>query len=534
MKQKNTTVINNQNLAYIDNTSRTENFVKNTLIGIVMQVLALILSFISRTIFINMLGNEYLSINGLFSNILNMLSFVELGFGTALIYMLYKPVADKDIKKTQSIIKFYKKTYLIIGIVMFSLGIMIIPFMKYIVKEVPDISENLILIYILFLISTCSSYFFAHKSAIINANQKNYIISIYNQIGKLIQTVLQIIFLIVTRNYIIYLIIQIIMSLFSNICISIKANKLYPYLTEKNVPDITNDEKKIIKGKVKSLVLYRIGPAILNGSDNLILSACIGLSSVGIYSNYYLITNYLYLFLNQMTSALETSIGNLNAKESNDKKEYVFYKIFYLCFFIYGIVAVLLMGSINDFIHIWLGNDYLFNDFVVFSIVLYIYINGIHFPCYSYRTTAALFDKMKLMPIYEVVLNITISIILAKYLGVAGVFLGTSFAKILTFTWADPNVLYKYLFKSNNKSKYFKKYVYYLFITSFTGLLIYYLSNIISVNNYLTWFLRTCLFGIISIIIFVLFTYKMKEFREFIYIIKSVFYNIKNKIKGGK
>ena len=534
MREKTTVIDKKQNLINIDNNSRTENFVRNTSIGIIMQLLSLVLSFISRTIFINMLGNDYLSINGLFSNILNMLSFVELGFGTALIYMLYKPVADRNIRKTQSIIKFYKKTYSIIGMVMFVLGIMVIPFMKYIIKEAPDISQNLILIYILFLISTCSGYFFAHKSAIINANQKNYIISIYNQVGKLIQTILQIVFLIISKNYIIYLIIQIIMSLFSNICISIKANKLYPYLTEKNVPDVTHDDKKIIKSKVKSLILYRIGPAILNGSDNLILSACIGLSSVGIYSNYYLITNYLYLFLNQITSSLETSIGNLNAKESSEKKKYVFYKIFYLCFFIYGIVAVLLMSGINDFIRIWLGNDYLFNDFIVFSIVLYIYINGIHFPCYSYRTTAALFDKMKLMPIYEVILNITISIILAKYLGIAGVFLGTSFAKLLTFTWSDPIVLYKHLFKHDGKFEYFKKYIYYLFITSFTGFLIYYLSKIISVNNYFTWFLRTCLFGIISIVIFAIFTYKTVEFREFIYIIKNFYYNIKNKFIGGK
>ena len=511
--------------------TRTENFVKNSFIGIVVQLFALVLSFASRTIFIKLLSNDYLSINGLFSNILNMLSFVELGFGTALIYMLYKPVANNDVKKTQSIIKFYKKTYSIIGITMFLLGIMVIPFMKYIIKDPPNINENLNFIYILYLISTCSGYFFAHKSAIINANQKNYIISIYNQLGKLIQTAAQIVFLLITKNYIIYLIIQIVMSLFSNILISIKANKMYPYLTEKNIPDITKEEKKEVKNKVKSLVLYRIGPAILNGSDNLILSSCVGLASVGIYSNYYLITNYLYLFLNQITSSLETSIGNLNAGEDSVQKERVFYKILYLCFFIYGIISVLLMASINDFINIWLGKEYLFNDFIVFTIVLYIYVNGIHFPCYSYRTTAALFDKSKVMPILEVVLNIVISIDLAKYLGVAGVFLGTSLAKLLTFTWSDPKILYKYLFKNDNILKYFKKYIYYMFVTFITGISVWFLSRNIIVNNYLTWFLRSCLLGIISIAIFVAFTFKMDEFKEFLYIIKEFLNKIKNKFK---
>lgn len=529
-KQKKNTVNKDAIDVVKTNNTRTANVVRNVWVGVVCQLFVLILSFVNRTIFIKMLGNDYLSVNGLFSNILNMLSFVELGFGTALIYMLYKPVAEEDTKKVQSIIKFYKKVYSIIGIVMFVLGILVIPFMKYIIKDAPDIPENLNFIYFLFLVSTCNGYFFAHKTAIINANQKNYIISLYNQIGKLLQTITQIIFLVLTKDYVIYLIIQIVMSLFSNICISIKANKLYPYLLDKNIPDITKKEKETVKNKVKSLILYRIGPAVLNGSDNLILSSCVSLSAVGIYSNYYLITNYLSLFLNQITASLETSIGNLNAKEKSETKEFVFYKIFYLCFFIYGIISVILMCSINDFINIWLGPKYLFNSFIVFTIVLYTYINGIHFPCYSYRTTAALFDKSKYMPIIEVVLNIGISIILAKYIGVAGVFLGTTIAKLLSFTWSDPKILYKYLFKSNNVMKYFKKYVYYLFVTFVTGGCLYYLSLIIPVNNYFTWFIRTCFFGILNIIIFVLFTFKTVEFNEMMYIFNSFLSKIKNKI----
>ena len=162
--------------------TRTSNVIRNTYVGIITQVFILIASFANRTIFIKILGNDYLSINGLFSNILSMLSLVELGFGTALIYMLYKPVAENDIKKTQKLIKYYQKVYSIIGTIMLILGILIIPFMKYLIKDAPDIKENLILIYILYLISTCIGYFFAHKSAIINANQKNYIVILYHLI----------------------------------------------------------------------------------------------------------------------------------------------------------------------------------------------------------------------------------------------------------------------------------------------------------------------------------------------------------------
>lgn len=512
------------------NDTRTTNVIRNVWVGIICQVLILVFSFANRTVFIKMLSDAYLSINGLFTNILNMISFVELGFGTALIYMLYKPVAENNIKKTQSLIKYYKKVYSIIGIVMFTLGIMVIPFMKYIIKDPPAIKENLIFIYLMYLINTCIGYFFAHKSAIINANQKNYIVTIYNQVGKLLQAIIQIVFLVLTKKYLPYLIIQFIMTLLSNIAISIKANKMYPYLLEKNIPDITKKEKDTIGNKVKSLILYRISPAILNGTDNLILSSCISLSAVGIYSNYYLITNYLLIFLNLITSSFETSIGNLNAKETKEQKEKVFYKIVYVCFFMYGLVCVLLMANINDFINIWIGPKYLFNNFIVFSIILYIYINGLHFPCYSYRTTAALFDKMKLMPVIEVILNVIISIILAKYLGIAGVFLGTSIAKVFTFFWSDPHILYKYLFKSKNLTKYYKKYFYYVFITALSSILMYRLSIIFPVNNYFTWFIRASIMGLISIAIFCLFTFKMTEFKEMKYIVLTYLEKLKKKI----
>lgn len=518
----------------LNTTSRTSNVIRNTWIGIISQSLILILSFISRTVFIKMLGNDYLSVNGLYSNIINTLSFVELGFGTALIYILYKPVAENDIKKTQSIIKFYQHCYSMIGLVMFILGLCVIPFMGYIIKEPPQISENLNIIYVLFLFSTCVSYFFAHKSAIINANQQNYIVTLTNQITKAVQTLIQVALLLLTRNYIMYLVIQIIMTILNNIIISIIANKKYSYIKEKNIEPIDEQDKKNVINKVKALITYRLGPAILNGTDNLILSSCIGMTTVGIYSNYYLITNYIASFLNQISYSMETSIGNLNAIGEPEQKEKVFYKIFYICFIIYGIVCILLMSSVNDFIRIWIGKEYLFNKNIVFSIVLYIYINGVQFPCYSYRTTSGLFDKNKIVPLVEVILNIVISITLAKCIGVAGVFLGTSISKLLTFFWTDPKLLYKYLFKNNDMLKYFKKYAYYMFLTLAIGTIISYTSYLLPVNNYLTWAIRTGIQALVGIMLFCLFTFKTFEYKETIYIIRNVINKALLKLKIKK
>ena len=503
------------------NDSRTSNFIRNTMVGIIAQMFSLVLSFVSRTIFIKILSESYLGINGLFSNILSTLSFVELGFGTAIIYMMYKPVAEDDEERIKVLVNYYKKVYFRIGGIIFILGIMVIPFMKYIIKDPPVIPDNLNAIYILFLISTCIGYFYSHKTAIINANQKNYIISIYNQLFKWIQLIFQIIILLITKNYILYLIVQIVCTLLNNIFISVKANKMFPYIREKNVEDISMEDKKNMNNKIKSLVFYRLNPSILNGSDNLILSAIVGVTTVGLYSNYYLITNYLSLFLNQITASLESGIGNLNAISSKEKKEDIFYKVLFLCFIVYGISTVLLMSLINDFINVWIGEKYLFSNFIVFSILLYVYVGGVNFACYSFRTTSGLFEKAKIVPLVEVILNLAISIILANFIGTAGVFLGTSIAKFLTFFWTDPVLLYNNLFEKKNIKKYFIKYFRYLFTTLVIGVLIFLLSSLIVVNNYFDWFMKAIVLGILTLLLFILFTYKSFEFKYIINLLED-------------
>ena len=507
--------------------SRTENFTKNSIIGMVTQFLSIILSFVGRTVFIKMLSEDYLGVNGLFSNILSTLSFVELGFGTALLYMMYKPVADDDKERIKTLLKYYKKVYTIIGITMLVLGLLVIPFMDIIIKNPPHIKENLNFIYILFLISTCIGYFYAYKTAIINAYQQNYIVSVYNQIFKWLQVILQIIFLLITKNFIIYLLIQIICTLLNNILISKKADKMFPFIKEKNVTPLSKEERGEINKKVKALIFYKLNPSIINGTSNRIMSATIGITSVGIYSNYSLITNYLNMFINQITNALEPSVGNLNAKENESKKEEVFYKILFMCFFIFGITCVIVMSVINNFISIWIGDNYLFGNIIVFAILLNMYVNGVNFACYTFRTTSGLFEKAQLIPLYEVILNIILSYLFAKSVGIAGIFLGATLAKILTFFWFDPILLYKYLFKNKNTKKYFIKYFIYIFITIIVGLLMFKLSSLFIAKNYLTWMIKALAITILTTLLFALLTFKTKEF-------KGLYRTFKNKFLRRK
>ena len=226
--------------------SRTKNVARNSAVALFTQVLTFILQFISRTIFIKVLSTEYLGINGLFSNILTMLSFAELGIGNAILFKLYKPVAENDEEKIKSYVNFYKKAYRYIGIIIITIGILIIPFLKYIVTDAPNIKENITFIYVIFLLNSSVSYFFTYRRSILYAYQKEYKATLVETAVTVVSTILQMIFLVLTKNYIVYLLIQILATIIKNVLVSYKAGKEYPFIKEKKYEKISKSEEKSI------------------------------------------------------------------------------------------------------------------------------------------------------------------------------------------------------------------------------------------------------------------------------------------------
>ena len=307
--------------------SRTKNTIRNVKTGAIVQMINKIMAFVVRTVFIKMLNTEYLGVNGLFTNVLTILSFAELGIGTAIIFNMYKPVAENDKEKIKSLMKLYKKSYNMIGIIVFILGLCVIPFMNIIIKDVPNIKENLIVIYLLFLFNTASSYFFTYKKSIIYAHQKQCIIDNIDSIFYLTKSILEIIFLMLTKNFIVYLIIQILGTFIENIIIAIKADKMYPYLKEKDVKQLSKSESKNIFENVKSLVIYKFGGVIMNGTDNILISSLVNVSTVGLSSNYTLIINSIKAIIVSALNGVTASVGNLNAVGKPKQKEKVFYQI---------------------------------------------------------------------------------------------------------------------------------------------------------------------------------------------------------------
>ena len=505
--------------------SRTKNSVKNAKSGIIVQLMNKILAFAVRTIFIQVLNIQYLGINGLFTNILTLLSFAELGIGTAIIFSMYKPVAGNDQEKIKSLIKLYKKTYRVIGITIFTIGLMIVPFLKYLVKDTLEIKENINILYLLFLINTAVSYFFTYKRSIISAYQQERIINYISGIVKIVITILQIAFLIITHNYILYLIITILGTLTENIIISYKANQMFPFLKEKNVKELEKSEKKNIFSNVTSLVVYKIGGIILDGTDNVIMSAMINVSTVGITSNYTLIISSLKSVLATILNSITSSIGNLNAGNDTNKEEKVFDQLTFINYLLYSFVAVGIVVLINDLIKIWIGEKYLLGLGVVIVLATNMVIEGIRLPAYTYRVTLGLFQKGRITPYIATIVNVATSIILCHYFGVIGIFIGTGLAQLASYSWIDAYLIYKYEFKKRVVG-YYQKIIIYFIAFSINVFASYIIISQISIRssilNFAVKFILAC---IIPNCINLLFFYRSEEFKS----IKKKF--LKKKVK---
>lgn len=507
----------------LNRTRRTENVVKNAGFAVVIQLLTLLLSFFSRTVFIYVLGTEYLGINGLFTNVLTILSFVELGIGNAIIYNLYKPLAQDNTRKIQSLMAFYAKAYRIIGFTVFTLGMVLMFFIKYIIKDVPDIEDNLYFIYFLFLCNTTISYFFVYKKSIIIADQKNYIVLFYQQVCQFVQVFLQIIFLLITGNYILFLLIQIVCTLLNNVVMARKANKMYPYLMNKKVDRLSSKERTNIFENVKALFLYKFGSVILNGTDNIIISAFLGVTAVGLSSNYLLVISAVTTILGQFMSAFTASIGNLNAGEDQVSKERVFHKLFFISAWIYGFCGACLYLLLNPLIEVWLGEEYLLSGSVVFALVLHFYVNGVQFAGYTYRTTMGLFVQGKWTPIVAAFLNIILSLILVHPLGLTGVFLATSIARLMTTSIVDPYLVIHNGFSKSPISYYIKNL---LFATLFVILVL----NIkvalafVSIKGFIGLITKLFVITILFNTALIAICYRMRDFQE----LKLVFFQIIN------
>ena len=440
--------------------SRLKNSALNFASGFLGRVLAILLNFAVRTIFIYCLNEAYLSVNGLYSNILTVLSLAELGFGSAMVYRMYAPVAVKDYQKAAALLQFYKKIYIIIGVVIFLLGLCVIPFMDYIIKDKPDIS-GLTLYYILFLVNTSISYWFSsYKASVLYADQKEYIKTNVQNTMAILQSGLQIVLLLLFRKYLLYLLIQLAGNIFLNLYVAHLVDKRYPEIQTYQGASLSAEERVQIRKDTEALVLSRFGHVALNGTDNIIISAVVGVLWVGRLSNYTLICDSVTSVLCQITAAITGSLGNFFATEDKHAGYALFKKVEFLNFWLYGFSFIALVTLLDPFIQIWAGERFVLGLPISIAIAINFFVAGYMNTLWVFRSTIGLFKQGKFRPILVAILNIILSIFLGKLWGVFGVLFATFLSRAAISLWYDPLILHRYGFEVSCKpffARYFRR-----------------------------------------------------------------------------
>ena len=445
------------------NRSRTEYSVINILTGLGGYFLNTVLGFVCRMVFVQCLSADYLGVNGLFTNIITMLSLTELGIGSAIGYALYKPLAQNDEEKIASLMQLYGKAYRIIGIFISVIGLALMPFINVIIREQPNISESIYLLYILNLFNTVSTYFWGYRTTLLTAAQKNYIVAAISYVISIVQSILQMVFLLLFRTYLGYLLIQTVGNFLYKILVSYFAEKHYPCIKKKNIKPLPKDEQRVIFANVRDLMIYKLASLLVNSTDNILITFFSGLATTGIASNYTLLVNTLNSLLGQVFNGLTASVGNHNASEPKEKQFQMFSFLNMMNFWIFGWASLGIIFCSSDLVQLCFGEEYVLSIEIPLIMAVNFYTVGMMNAVWTYKHTLGLFHYGRFMQIFTGILNIVFSVVLGTYWGVFGILAATVLARACTSLWYDPIAVYIHGFGRSPWS-YLAKYMKYLLV----------------------------------------------------------------------
>lgn len=458
--------------------TRTQNIKKNLIFNIIKYVTNLLLQFVLRTVLIYYMGAEYLGLNGLFSNIFSFLNLAELGIGSAIVFSMYKPIAENDIEKVKSLQNLYKKFYIIISIIVGVLGAVLTPFIKYFMSGGVEADINVYVLYIMYLAYTLVGYWSAHKRSLLFAYQRNDVENKIKTVCSFIMVGIQIVVLILTKNYYLYFSISILFALVECVMVQVVANKLYPEINGK-AEKLDSVTKKEITKNVTAISMHKVGSAVVFSTDNILISSLLGVAILGVYSNYSLIITSLSTFLSLISNALKASAGDLIASSNVDYVYERYKKTNFIFVYFSAMTTICLATLLQPFILKWTGSsEYLLDFSTVLLLCLSYYLGGMRGGAGLYKDAAGLFWQDRWKPIVESIVNIVASIGLAYVMGINGIVVGTIISTLVAPFWVEPKVLYKYYFKKSVKP-YFLRYALDFAIMLVCGVATYFICSLI-------------------------------------------------------
>lgn len=507
--------------------SRLKYAMLNSTVLTLIQIMTIILKFITQTVFIRVLGREFLGLNGLFTNILSVLSFAELGVGTSIVFSLYKPLAENDKQQISALMNLFKKAYTFIGMTVGVLGCALIPFLHLLIKDFEQL-DGVYIYFLLYLANSVISYFFTYKRSLLIADQHEYISMLNTFLFMVLQVILQVFFLFLNHSYAFYLWIAIICTFLSNVAISHKVNKDYPYLKKNSKEHVSTEIKKTIGANVVGMIGSRIGAIVVRSTDNLLLSSFMGIGIVGIYSNYLLIVNSISGVLNKLVSSVTASIGNLIVEQNNNRSYEVYKQHFMINIFVVSFSAGCLLVSLNPFIKAWAGKNYVLVSRIVLVIVINYFVDQLRQTNITFISAYGLFVPNGKKSVVEAILNFVLSLILLRTfkLGIAGVLLGTVITNIVLNSWWEPLLLFRSGFKIPNLfNKFFVRFYLgnsfvMIVIVALGTLVIRYFNNLLPLPSLVTAVMNSILMVIFMTIMIMIIYWKNRTFQSLIKMLK--------------
>lgn len=451
---------------------------RNLAVSVAGRVVSMLTSFAGRTVFVRMLGAEYLGIGGFFGNIFAVISLCELGLGAAVSQSLYKPLANEDEYVVAAIVAYYTKICRIIAAVTAALSVAALPILVNTVKTTIDM-RIIISAYFLFVMHSVVSYLLTPKRMLVVCDQRMYVVTAVKSVFSVVSLILQSAALVITGNYLLYLATRILVLTLEDVTVNRYADKKYPCLSLKM--SVTKEYKKNLYSNVKALMWHKIGGVLSRSTDSILLTYFVGLSGMGKYSNYALVIGTIGAFFDVAVNAVGASIGNLGACDRGKKSETVMRKLYFVNFWMLTVGTSVIVCTLNPFVELWLGKDMLFTPVEMAVIVSSFYFSCVRDPVQIFVSTYGLFKESRYIPVLRAIANLVFSVMFVTKMGVAGVFLGTALSTVLVPLCGEVWVLYKYGF-SMNPHPFYKEMFTYIAVSVFTSAVCFGMTCSISVS----------------------------------------------------
>lgn len=475
---------------------RTKNASRNIIFGVILKIYQILVPFLMHTAMIYLMGVQYLGLNSLFTSVLQVLNLAELGVGSAMVYSMYKPIAEDDDTTICALMKLYRTYYRVIGMIIAVVGCALTPFIPYLIKSDVPTGLNIYILYLLNLGATVLSYWlFAYKNSILQAHQRIDVVSKVTLITSTVQYGLQLGVLWVFHNYYLYVIVALATQALTNILTAVYANRLYPQFRPKG--SINSIQVKRINQRIKDLFTSKIGSIIYNSADTIVISSFLGLTILAVYQNYYYILNSITGLIGVVFAACTAGIGNSIVVESKEKNYQDLNKFTFIITWIAGFCTVCLLCIYQPFMELWVGKDLMLSLSAVICFVIYFFVRQFNALFNLYKDASGMWHEDRLRPLVAALTNLVLNLIMVQFIGIYGILLSTVLAILCVgMPWLLHN-LFTVIFEKQHMWPYLRRLAKYCLVILFSCVVTYFICSRINISLIPTILIR----GVICIIV---------------------------------